>query len=710
MSKKRIQSEATGKIHTIEFESEPDDAMIQEAIDEADKQFLNTSATKRLSQNKEREEVMGGMQLVDPETGEVAYSDEQRQSDLKTAALFELEQKQRSLAKENEDLAAQGSANPLESAAAGAISVPMGLGSLGATLSEKVLPDELKNQESIEARLRLEKAIGEMGGANPIAATTGAVGTNIATMGGVGGTGQLLAQGLIKEAAKQGAKNAVISAAIGSGVRKATGGDTTVKDLLLDAALGGLGGGRNKPLENAITEGSQKVAGKVTGAGKAVVEKGKEVTSRPAGFIANQLENRRINLEQKASQNQAVESLSNAAEQKAPTQGLNVVGTTPRAKQATQRLLKTAKNPEESLQLQRDANLAINSTQEELGLLSRMIKEGEDHAVDFDKRNPQLTVGEEALKRVQPLKTLMTKYGKEISQSVKDIPDDALKTKFEDVTIQTPEGPSTQRIVKNPGVDPREAVIKRMNDISELEGLAVDNKGNLDFSNTSLRGERSSSMRKQIQNDFNEIVDATPMQLHKKRQELRDVIAKVDFKERGAYEKALEAIRQGSSDVLETVSPKYKELSKKYATLAEPSEELARYLKLADETNVPKDLLDQEAGIIARRLTSNAPSNPRIGALIDQIEKRLGEEGIKFDTRLGRVQEMYNMANRFFPEITPGTSLQGQVRNANIPLSRADAVNKAIGAVTKDLGVTSAVRKQHFKDFIESLRTTAKRP
>ena len=663
------------------------------------------ASSGRLKLNNQLEDQLGG-KLVDPETGDLAYSDEKRKEDTITAKLAELEGRQRSLARENEIIDERGQAGKIESVGAGSASVPAGIVSLGSLalqrtlerVSGKPVPEGLKPLIGEELTKTMEEVIGDKAGANPISGGVGAIGTNLLTMGGAGGTGKLLSEGAFKAAGKEFGKNAGINVAAGEGLRTLTGGETTAKDVLIDAGFG-LAGGRNRGREQQAVS----MAEKAFGSGKDAIESG---TERLRKMSPRFLENRRINIDAKKAQEASQIALLDAAEGKTmggPSTITPAAVNTPKARQAAQRFLSTGKDPGEAVQLQRDANLAINSTKEELGLTERMIKEGEEYATDFDKRNPLLTVGEEFLRRTAPFKELRSQYGKELAQSVKDIPGDALVTKFEDVVTQGPEGPITQRIVKNPGVDPREAVLKRMSAVGELEGLTMDRKGNLDFSNTSMRGERSSSMRKQIQNDFAEIVDATPMQIHKKRQELRDVIAKVDFKERGAYEKALEAIRQGSADVLEEVSPKYKELNKKVATLIEPADELARYLKLADEANVPVNFLEEEAGIIARRLTSNAPSNPKIGALIDQIEKRLGEEGIKFDTRMSRVQQMYNMVNRHFPEITAETSIKGQVGN-NLPTSKSDVVNKAIGAVTKDLSMSPAVRKQYLKDLIKSLK------
>jgi hypothetical protein len=703
------------------YKDVPDDALAASIGEKfpSYKEFLANDPVesgKRLSRNKEMEDVIGG-QLVDPETGQVAYSDDQRAKDKKTLALAALEENQKRLAEENEGLELDRGSNKLTSAAMGAASVPIGIANLAEIGTRKGLqkfggeiPPEIEKMLSSKEKQAVLDQMEASAGANPVTAGISSGIVNAASMGGPGGTVGLLRQGAIKEATKQATKDAVVNMTIGEGLRRVTGGDTEKQDVILDAILGGLGGGRNKPAEEALINTAEKVgsfAKPLADASKEGAEKLRDSGLGASRWIQKEFEKRAINVGAKKAQEEAIEKLADEAVTSASNKatGSNSITYNPKdVKEVTKKFLSTGKDIEENLQLQRDANLAINSTSGELNLLNRMIKEGEEHAVDFDKRNPQLTVGEEFLKRAEPLKKLRSQYGKELAQSVKDIPKDALVPKFEDVTVETPEGPATQRIIKNPGVDPRSAVLKRMNGVSELEGLTMDSKGNLDFSETSLRGKRSEAMRKQIQNDFDEIVDATPGQLHKKRQELFDEVSKVDYKARGATEKGMNAMRQGLADVLEQVSPKYKELNQKVATLIEPADELASLLKLSDETKVPTDFLENEAGLLARRLTSNAPSNPRIGALLDQIEKRLGEEGIKFDTRLPRVQQMYNMLNRYFPEITTETSLQGQVRNANIPTSKSGVANAILDRTVKDFGTSPSVRKKYLKDLINSLR------
>jgi len=668
-------------------------------------------SSQRLKQNQDLEEMLGG-KMINPESGELAYSDEDRARDEKNVLLSTLEKEQRTLADENQGREDRLSSGKLESATAGVASVPTGLVSLGSLALEKALeritgkpvPKGLKPVINEELRNITDEVVGEIGAANPTTAGLSAVGTQLASMGGVGGIGQLLAKGALKAAVKEFGKNAAINTAIGEGLRRVTGEETEGRDVALDFALG-LAGGRNRRGEKALIEAGENTVGAVQSGLRKGVEKVEDLTSTPRGWIERQFENRRINQGDKQAQRESVEYLMEEAANKvsSPSATATLPGvstSSAKAKQAVQKFLSTGGSVDENLQLQRDANLAINSTKGELGLLSRMIKEGEEHAVDFDKPDPMLIVGQEFMKRAKSLKELRSKYGKELGESVKDIPKDALTPKIEETTIQTPEGPAIQRTIRNSGVDPKLSMVKRMNEISELEGLSVSPDGNLDFSETSLRGERFKSVRQAIQNDFDEVTGMNPLQIHRKRQELFDVVNKVPYNERGLSEKGMNAMRQGLADVLEMVSPKYKELNRKVATIIEPLDELSSYLKLSDEANVPTNLLENEAAILARRLNSNAISNPRVAALINQLESRLAEEGIKFDTRLSRVQQMYNMMNRYYPEITRETSLQGQVRAANIPTSKGEII-KSIG---QDFATTPSVRKKYLKDLIESLQ------
>ncbi|MBP7061636.1 hypothetical protein KBA84_02265 [Patescibacteria group bacterium] len=73
-----------------------------------------------------------------------------------------------------------------------------------------------------------------------------------------------------------------------------------------------------------------------------------------------------------------------------------------------------------------------------------------------------------------------------------------------------------------------------------------------------------------------------------------------------------------------------------------------------------EDILDMKGGLLARRLTSNAVSNPQVRQLLRNLDK---VSGGKTTESVESMQDLYNILNKYY-NIAGKTGLQGQVTSA----------------------------------------------
>src|SRR3990167_8544928 len=126
------------------------------------------------------------------------------------------------------------------------------------------------------------------------------------------------------------------------------------------------------------------------------------------------------------------------------------------------------------------------------------------------------------------------------------------------------------------------AVLAELKKVRGLNGINVDEKGMLDFSNTSLASGLSKSDQSAIQEIFTEATKAgTGKQKHLLRQELFEIIG---GKKRAlqnitdTQDKAFQAVRTGLSNILEGKDNKYKALNKRFAKVAKPLKDMRKLI------------------------------------------------------------------------------------------------------------------------------------
>jgi hypothetical protein len=231
-----------------------------------------------------------------------------------------------------------------------------------------------------------------------------------------------------------------------------------------------------------------------------------------------------------------------------------------------------------------------------------------------------------------------------------------------------------------------------------VDGLTIKN-GKLNFKNTVLSSVETASDRKAIQSIFEQAVKwGTGEKKHKLRQELFEILGgkkKSLTNITATQEKAYEAIRQGLSDVLDTKNPAYKTLNTEYAKIVQPLADLRKMMK--GIVGADEDILNMSAGLLARRLTSNAPSNPQLRNILRSIDTILKDKTLP---NLEGLQDVYNILDRYY-DIAAKTGFQGQIKTG---IEKAGDIWTGIaGKVGEVAGETPAVRQKAIEDFLNEI-------
>lgn len=240
-------------------------------------------------------------------------------------------------------------------------------------------------------------------------------------------------------------------------------------------------------------------------------------------------------------------------------------------------------------------------------------------------------------------------------------------------------------------------VFRELKKVQWLNGLKLDKKLQLDFADTVLATKATAADRKAIQSIFNDAINAgSGKSKHLLRQELFEIL---DGKKKslqtltGTQEKAYDAIRKGLSDILEGKNSQYKAVSNEYRKVIQPLSEMRKFMKtLPDAT---EDILDMKWGLLARRLTSNAASNPTIRQLLRNLDKAIPW---KTTESVEAMQDLYNILDKYY-NIAGKTGFKWQV-TSGVEASIKGTVWNAIRNLAWQ---TDEVTKKSLNDFLDEL-------
>jgi len=328
-------------------------------------------------------------------------------------------------------------------------------------------------------------------------------------------------------------------------------------------------------------------------------------------------------------------------------------------------------------------NLAdIPATQETRNLIQTV----KDFAAGNTKTDPIEVVGKPIVDRLKELDKTRQEVGAKLGNASKNI---GILTKPE---LQT-------------------GVLSRLQSVPGLQEVTQGANGLLDFSKTTLASSLSKLDRKAIQEAYTEATKwGDGIKAHNFRQTLFENLGgkkKSLANITDTQERAFEAIRSGLSDVIESKNPVYKDLSNQYRKIVQPIGDMRKLMKNIDP-NSTDDILNMSAGLLARRITSAAASNPQI----KQILTALDEAGTKGATKVSveNLQNLYNTLNKYY-DIAPKTGFQNLVKEGT---QAGSGVMDTISDAVKGLaGNTSAVRQKALESYLKDVHipgnTTAER-
>ena len=299
-----------------------------------------------------------------------------------------------------------------------------------------------------------------------------------------------------------------------------------------------------------------------------------------------------------------------------------------------------------------------------------------DFAEGKTKVNPIEVVGKPIISRIKQLESVRGKVGQKLGQVAENLGNVATQEVF-----------------------PK--VFDALKKVQGLSGLKVSPMGRLDFSDTVLASALSKSERAAIQKIFvAAIKEGTGKSKHLLRQELFEILG---GKKRAltnitaTQEQAYNAIRRGLSDVLESKNTAYKTLSNQYRKIAQPLQEIRGYMKKV--AGAGEDVLDMSAGLLARRLTSLAKSNPEIRAVLNAMDKATAVAG-KTKLSVEVLQDFYNILEKYY-DIAPKTGFQSQVSRG---VETATGVRSFIAEKVRGLaGETTAVRQKALENLLKEI-------
>lgn len=417
--------------------------------------------------------------------------------------------------------------------------------------------------------------------------------------------------------------------------------------------------------KNTANATKEAVAG-IADTGSKIIETGNKAVNRAATKITDTIDNVKINRAENAKMNKVIEDLGTETRKSAARSGIELG----------------------------DINTISGFNKNNIPAIKKMVQMADDVQNGKTGVDPLDVVGEPIRNKVINLSERADEIGKKLGETARNL-----------------------KNVKNSELE--KSVLERLKKTSGLRGLKVedvldelgkktfDANGDpirkLNFDETTLMSRANKAERDAIQTAFEEATrSGTGVSKHLYRQELFEIL---DGKKKSlstltdTQEKALDAIRGGLSDVLETKNAGYKDLSNQYRKIVQPLSELRKLAKNIDPNN-STDILDEAAGNLARRLTSNASSKVQIKKVLQQIDDATSAKG----TTLQETQDLmdaYNVISKYY-NIAGGTSLEGiNMRTLMKSLKAGGVADKVLEIVDQYGGSTSAVKRQKLMDLLD---------
>lgn len=397
-----------------------------------------------------------------------------------------------------------------------------------------------------------------------------------------------------------------------------------------------------------------------------IVKGGMDLMKTANTKVSDTIENVKINRAENAKMNKVIEDLGSETKKSAARSGIELG----------------------------DINTISGFNKQNIPAIKKMVQMAEEVQNGKTGIDPLDVVGEPIRNKVINLSERADEVGKKLGETARNL-----------------------KNVKNSELE--KAVLEKLRKTSGLRGLKVedvldelgkktfDANGDpirkLNFDETTLMSRANKAERDAIQTAFEESTrSGTGVSKHLYRQELFEIL---DGKKKSlstltdTQEKALDAIRGGLSDVLETKNAGYKDLSNQYRKIVQPLSELRKLAKNIDPNN-STDILDEAAGNLARRLTSNASSKVQIKKVLQQIDDATSAKGTTLQETVD-LMDAYNVISKYY-NIAGGTSLEGiNMRTMIKSLKASGATDKVLEILDQYGGSTSAVKRQKLLDLLD---------
>lgn len=330
--------------------------------------------------------------------------------------------------------------------------------------------------------------------------------------------------------------------------------------------------------------------------------------------------------------------------------------------------------------LPRDAQLIAGATPTEKKLMSSLRDTAEAFEKDRMSTPPSELFGQEFSKRVTALKDEVEKAVSTLDEIVRKSGNKKLDT-----------GATADNIIQS------------MQSVKGLEGIKFKADGTLDFSGTTLSSSLTKSERKALNSALKDALRRKDtFNAHKYRQELFEELGgrtRAGIKTTDTADAGLEAIRKGLSKSIGGVAKGYEDANQKVAELLGIKKQIQNIF--GNSKKGSQDIFNLKAGVLLRRLTSNAKSGQDIAGIIRDLETVLEGKGIKFDTSLLKVQEFINLLNRYY-DVAGDTSLQGILRSTDIPSGGKDLISKVINEITEISKATPETGREAIKNLLRA--------
>ena len=316
----------------------------------------------------------------------------------------------------------------------------------------------------------------------------------------------------------------------------------------------------------------------------------------------------------------------------------------------------------------------VNKTNEQLAKLAETVRKFESGE---SKVNPIEIVGKPIVRKVKQLDADVKKFGTELNEVAGNLKGKAVKY-YDNLKSQLDTGLDTLGI-------------KRIDDI---KGTELDDT--LDFVGSDLEGlgKANQNVIINVYRRFNGAKDANDLHRLKKF-----IDENVDFGKSAegftaSTERLLKNWRKQIDGALDNEFPAYKKVNDELSARLGPLKDMQKLMKGIDPNS--EDLLEMSAGLLARRLTSNAVSNPKIRQILRKMDEATAVKGkVGLDTEL--LQDFYNILEKYY-DISAKTGFKGQVKGAIEQASNVQGI--IIDGVKKFGGKSDAVRKKAIEDFL----------